>query len=56
MKSIGLGTHIKKYMGLDGSESMLKATEDIFSKANIPNLEYELGKQRFQELNVHTIE
>ncbi|MCF7834873.1 L-histidine N(alpha)-methyltransferase [Candidatus Gracilibacteria bacterium] len=50
LKSIGLGSHIKKYIGLDGSVSMLRATDDNFHKAGIPNLEYETGKQRFQEL------
>lgn len=50
LKSIWLWSHIKKYIWLDGSVSMLRATDDNFYQAKIPDLEYEVGKQRFQEL------
>lgn len=50
LKSIWLGSHIKKYIWLDWSVSMLRATDDNFHKAKVPDLECEVWKQRFQEL------
>lgn len=50
LKSIWLWSHIKKYIWLDGSVSMLRAADDNFHKAKIPDIKYEFWKQRFQEL------
>lgn len=56
MKENGLGKNIRKYVWLDWSASMLRATDDIFHKANIPNLEYEWWMQRFQELESEEVD
>lgn len=50
MKEKNLWKNIKKYIWLDWSVAMLKATDDVFSKANIDGLNYETSRQRFQEL------
>lgn len=55
LKSIWLGSHIKKYIWLDWSVSMLRAADDNFHKADITDLEYEMWKQRFQELKSDNI-
>lgn len=56
LKSIWLGSHIKKYIWLDWSVSMLRATDDNFHKARVPDLECEVWKQRFQELKSDDIQ
>ena len=56
MKENWLWSNIKKYIWLDWSVSMLKATEDNFHKAKIPDMECEVWKQRFQELESENIQ